>query len=73
MICYSADIAGSFGYRGDRWPRKGLTHVSGVTFWSAGTILSWIGPRSIRTLLACRVLVGLGEASYAVLAPTRAG
>ena len=53
---------------GNRWPRKGLI-VFGVTFWSLGTILSGFA-EDYWTLLGCRVLVGLGEASYAVLAPT---
>jgi MFS family permease len=56
-----------FGYLGDRSSRKGLI-VFGVTFWSLGTILSGFA-HDYWTLLACRVLVGLGEASYAVLAP----
>ncbi|MGA9548097.1 MAG: MFS transporter [Rhodomicrobium sp.] len=57
-----------FGYLGDRWPRRGLI-VFGATFWSAGTILSGFA-HDYGTLLLCRTLVGLGEASYAVLAPT---
>src|SRR5208337_5026448 len=66
MIGYFA-TAPIFGYLGDRWPRKGLI-AFGVTFWSLGTILSGFS-NGFWTLLACRVLVGLGEASYAVLAP----
>jgi predicted MFS family arabinose efflux permease len=67
MIGYFA-TSPVFGYLGDRRPRKGLI-VFGVTFWSLGTILSGFA-QDYWTLLACRVLVGLGEASYAVLAPT---
>jgi MFS family permease len=67
MIGYFA-ASPVFGYLGDRWPRKGLI-VFGVTFWSAGTILSGLA-HDYWTLLLCRILVGLGEASYAVLAPT---
>ena len=67
MIGYFA-TSPAFGYLGDRWPRKGLI-VFGVTFWSLGTILSGFA-NDYWTLLACRILVGLGEASYAVLAPT---
>jgi MFS transporter, Spinster family, sphingosine-1-phosphate transporter len=66
MIGYFA-TAPLFGYLGDRWPRRGLI-VSGVVFWSAGTVLSGLC-RDYWTLMACRVLVGLGEASYATLAP----
>lgn len=56
-----------FGYLGDRWRRKGLI-AFGAVFWSVGTILSGFATQ-YWTMLACRVLVGLGEASYAVLAP----
>ena len=66
MIGYFT-TAPAFGYLGDRWPRKGLM-VFGVAFWSLGTILSGFC-NDFWTLLACRVLVGLGEASFAVLAP----
>ena len=65
MIGYFA-TSPVFGYLGDRWPRKGLT-LFGVTFWSAGTILSGFA-HDYWTLLACRVLVGLGEA-LSFLAP----
>ena len=67
MIGYFA-TSPVFGYLGDRFPRKGLI-AFGVTFWSAGTILSGLA-HDYGTLLWCRILVGLGEASYAVLAPT---
>ena len=66
MIGYFA-TAPIFGYLGDRWPRKGLI-AFGVAFWSLGTILSGFS-NGFWTLLACRILVGFGEASYAVLAP----
>ncbi len=67
MIGYFA-TSPVFGYLGDRRSRKGLI-VFGVTVWSLGTMLSGFA-HGYWTLLACRVLVGLGEASYAVLAPT---
>ena len=67
MIGYFA-TSPVFGYLGDRWPRKGLI-IFGVTFWSLGTILSGFA-HDYWTFLGCRLLVGLGEASYAVLAPT---
>ncbi len=66
MIGYFA-TAPAFGYLGDRWPRKGLI-AFGVAFWSLGTVLSGFC-HSFWELLACRVLVGFGEASFAVLAP----
>jgi len=66
MIGYFA-TAPVFGYLGDRGRRKGLI-AFGVTFWSLGTILSGFC-YEYWPLIGCRVLVGLGEASYAVLAP----
>jgi MFS transporter, Spinster family, sphingosine-1-phosphate transporter len=66
MIGYFA-TAPIFGYLGDRWRRKGLI-AAGIALWSLGTMLSGFS-NGFWTLLACRVLVGLGEASYAVLAP----
>ena len=56
-----------FGYLGDRSSRKWLI-AFGVFFWSIGTILSAYC-HSYTTMIACRLLVGLGEASYATLAP----
>lgn len=56
-----------FGVFGDRYARKGLI-AFGVTAWSLGTVLSGLA-QDYGTLLGCRILVGLGEASYAVLAP----
>lgn len=66
MIGYFA-TAPVFGYLGDRRKRKGLL-ILGVVFWSLGTILSGFC-HNYWALIGCRVLVGLGEASYAVLAP----
>ena len=56
-----------FGYLGDRSPRKWLI-AGGIFFWSLGTILSGMC-HTYWTLIGCRLLVGLGEASYATLAP----
>ncbi len=56
-----------FGYLGDRYPRKWLI-AFGIFFWSLGTILSGTC-HTYWTLIGCRLLVGLGEASYATLAP----
>ncbi len=57
-----------FGYLGDRAQRKWLI-AFGISVWSVGTILSGFC-HSYGTLVACRLLVGLGEASYATLAPS---
>lgn len=57
-----------FGYLGDRLPRKHLIAI-GVLVWSAATIGSGL-VHGIIELLAVRALVGVGEASYATLAPT---
>jgi MFS family permease len=57
-----------FGWLGDRYPRKGLIAV-GVAIWSIATIGSGFAP-SFGWMIAARVAVGVGEASYATLAPT---
>ncbi len=56
-----------FGYLGDRFPRKWLI-AFGILFWSIGTTMTGFAA-GLGALLAYRVLVGLGEASYATLAP----
>ena len=56
-----------FGYLGDRFPRKWLI-AFGILFWSIGTTMTGFAV-GLAALLAYRVLVGLGEASYATLAP----
>jgi MFS family permease len=57
-----------FGTLGDRMPRKWLIAI-GVFVWSAATIASGLAT-GLGTLVAARVAVGIGEASYATLAPT---
>lgn len=57
-----------FGYLGDRYPRKGLI-AAGVLVWSVATVLSGLAP-TYGTMIAARVAVGVGEASYATLGPT---
>ena len=57
-----------FGALGDRVPRKGLI-AAGVIVWSAATMASGTAV-GIGSLLLARALVGVGEASYATLAPT---
>lgn len=56
-----------FGYLGDRFPRKWLI-AGGILFWSIGTTMTGFAV-GLSALLAYRALVGLGEASYATLAP----
>ncbi len=57
-----------FGWLGDRYPRKGLIAI-GVAIWSVATIGSGFA-HSFGWMIAARVAVGVGEASYATLAPT---
>jgi MFS family permease len=57
-----------FGARADKGSRKGLIAL-GVAVWSIATIASGFAT-SFATLIAARAVVGVGEASYATLAPT---
>jgi len=57
-----------FGRLGDRMSRKVLIAV-GVATWSAATVASGLAGSLLPMLLA-RAVVGVGEASYATLAPT---
>ena len=57
-----------FGSLGDRLPRKGLI-AAGVLVWSAATMGSGLAA-GLASLVVARALVGVGEASYATLAPT---
>ena len=57
-----------FGYLGDRYARKWLIAV-GIFVWSVGTVLTGFA-HTFGVLLAFRVLVGLGEASYASISPS---
>jgi MFS family permease len=57
-----------FGARADKGARKGLIAL-GVAIWSLATIASGLAS-SFWPLLFARVAVGVGEASYATLAPT---
>lgn len=56
-----------FGYLGDRLSRKWLI-AFGIFIWSLGTVLSGLAT-SIGVLLLYRILVGVGEASYATISP----
>lgn len=57
-----------FGTLADRGTRKGLMAL-GVGLWSVATLASGLATSTIG-LLCARALVGVGEASYATLAPT---
>jgi MFS family permease len=57
-----------FGYLGDRMARKWLIAI-GIFVWSLGTVLSGFAAGFI-SLLGYRILVGLGEASYATISPS---
>ena len=57
-----------FGYLGDRMSRKWLI-AAGIFVWSLGTVLSGFASGFI-SLLTFRILVGLGEASYATISPS---
>jgi len=67
MVGYFA-TSPAFGWLGDRFPRKALITL-GVLIWSAATVASGLAT-TLLSLLAARVVVGLGEASYATLSPT---
>ena len=57
-----------FGALGDRLPRRGLIAL-GVAVWSLATVASGF-TTTFAAMIAARVVVGVGEASYATLAPT---
>jgi MFS family permease len=57
-----------FGARADKSARKRLLAL-GVLIWSAATVASGLSTGFV-TMLISRVVVGVGEASFAVLAPT---
>lgn len=57
-----------FGFLGDRMPRKWLIAL-GIFVWSLGTVLSGFAS-GYWNLVWFRVLVGVGEASYATISPS---
>jgi len=67
LIGYFA-TAPIFGSLGDRMKRKWLI-AFGVIVWSAATCASGLATTATQLLIA-RAFVGIGEASYATLAPT---
>jgi predicted MFS family arabinose efflux permease len=56
-----------FGYLGDRLSRKKLMAI-GVIGWSLGTCLTGIA-QGFSFMIFCRVMVGLGEASFGAIGP----
>lgn len=66
-----------FGYLGDRSSRKWLI-AAGIFIWSLGTVLTGfsdrlalaLGWQAFAVMLAFRVMVGVGEASYATISPS---
>ena len=57
-----------FGYLGDRFSRKWLV-TAGIFVWSLGTVLTGFAS-AFGVLLFYRILVGVGEASYATISPS---
>jgi len=57
-----------FGWLGDRSSRKWLIAV-GILVWSVGTILTGFAA-TFGMMIAFRVIVGVGEASYATISPS---
>jgi MFS family permease len=56
------------GWVGDRRPRLPLA-AAGVVLWSAATVASGLAP-TFALLLVARAVIGVGEASYAVVTPS---
>ena len=56
------------GWMGDRYPRKNIV-VFGIVIWSGFTFLTWF-VHDYNQLLLRHAIVGIGEASYATIAPT---
>jgi|SRR5579872_6835015 len=56
------------GWIGDRVPRRHIV-VAGIFVWSGFTVLTWFA-HSYWQLLVRHAIVGIGEASYATIAPT---
>jgi predicted MFS family arabinose efflux permease len=67
FFCYmfAAPLVGWFG---DRFRRKYIVMV-GIAVWSGFTLLTWL-VRDYNQLLFRHTIVGIGEASYATIAPT---
>jgi MFS transporter, Spinster family, sphingosine-1-phosphate transporter len=57
-----------FGRLGDRYARRSLI-AAGVALWSVATVVSGL-THGASSMLAARIAVGVGEASYATIGPT---
>src|SRR6202142_4371755 len=57
-----------FGWLGDRCSRKWLI-AAGIFVWSGGTVLTGFAA-TFAMMMAFRLLVGVGEASYATISPS---
>ena len=68
FILTYAIVCPFIGWAGDRSPRMRLA-AAGVFVWSAATVASGLAP-SYAVLLLARAVVGVGEASYAVVTPS---
>jgi len=66
VVCYML-FAPVFGYLGDRYSRKWILGI-GISFWSLSTLIGSF-MKTFPGFLAFRALVGVGEASYSVVAP----
>jgi predicted MFS family arabinose efflux permease len=67
FTCYMI-AAPLVGWMGDRFPRKNIV-LFGIAIWSGFTLLTWL-VRDYNQLLLRHTIVGIGEASYATIAPT---
>ncbi len=67
FFCYMF-AAPVVGWLGDRFPRKNIVLI-GIGVWSGFTLLTWL-VRDYNQLLLRHTIVGIGEASYATIAPT---
>lgn len=67
FICYMV-AAPLVGWLGDRFVRKNIV-LFGIAIWSGFTLLTWL-VRDYHQLLFRHTIVGIGEASYATIAPT---
>jgi MFS transporter, Spinster family, sphingosine-1-phosphate transporter len=68
FILTYAIVCPFIGWAGDRSPRMRLA-AAGVFVWSAATVASGLAP-TYSVLLLARAVVGVGEASYAVVTPS---
>ncbi|MDB5351793.1 MAG: sugar phosphate permease [Planctomycetota bacterium] len=67
LISYSL-VNPAMGWAGDRFRRTWLIGL-GVGLWSLATVASAYA-QSFGQLMACRAVLGIGEATYGVIAPT---